>query len=91
MFVTWKLDFVDGYGFGPEAEILNRGGKIQVLMSESSIENGGRILGKIDGDISNLEQFDLVEISDVQAEAFVRANFIESVDYKIEQALALLN
>ena len=91
MFVTWKLNFIDGYGYSPEVVIVERGGTAQPLVAEASIESGGKILAKVSGDVSGLEIFEVQEVSPVEAEAFVRANFVESDDYKIEQALSLLN
>ena len=89
-FATWNLSHInDNYLDGPEATIVERGGSAQSIWTDGSVETGATILGKIEGDITNLERWNVVEVSRTDAEAFIEANFTPFTnDRGFEQTLA---
>jgi hypothetical protein len=89
-FVTWNLrPIADGYLDGPEETIVQRGGSAIAIWIDGSPENGASILGKVSGDTSGLEEWNVTEISKSEAEAFIEQNFTPYVgEDGVERTLA---
>lgn len=80
-YATWNLSPIDdNYLDGPEASIVERGGSAQPIWSTGKPEAGASILGKVDGDLSNLSRWNVTEISRAEAETFITNNFTPFTD-----------
>lgn len=80
-YATWNLRNIgDGYLDGPESSILAIGGTVEAIWANGQVENGATILGKVSGDLANLSEWNLVEVSRGQAESFIEQNFVPYVE-----------
>lgn len=81
-YAIWKLNFIDGYGFGPEDKVAQLGGKASGGPTESTVL--GRILGYIYGEIDKaaLQEWDFDFVNQEQALEF--AKLIDPTSYFLE-------
>jgi hypothetical protein len=81
-YAIWKLNFIEGYGFGPEEKIAQLGGNATGGITESSPQ--GRILGYVYGEIDKaaLQEWDFDFVSQEQALEF--AKVIDPTSYFLE-------
>lgn len=79
-FVTWKLNWIDGYGYGPESLAFEHG----LLFQASAFTSNDVILGKAYGDIDPVlfSEFDLELISETEALDFAQS--VESTAFITE-------
>lgn len=77
-YATWNLVFTDGLGTGPEEAAFLEGVSIRAIWSDGNPESGSTILGKFEGSVSGLEQWNFTEISREEAELLVLSNHIDS-------------
>jgi hypothetical protein len=96
-YATWNLRVVDDTQLdGPESIIIERGGSAESIWSNGQVETGATILGKVSGDISNLDLWNLTEVSRQEAESFIEANFTPYTDaegnyYSLADVLKVLD
>jgi hypothetical protein len=50
-YATWKLTWVDGYGYGPEQTAADNGGRLEASSFASPDVMTGTILGYLTGDV----------------------------------------
>lgn len=72
-YITWLLDWQDGYGYGPEAFVAESGASL--VSAWSGVETDSRILGYLVGDfdVTKLSQWDAQELSENEALTFAQA------------------
>jgi hypothetical protein len=71
-YATWKLKFVDDYGYGPEELARQHDCTIEGALTGSSIQES--ILGYVFGELplESFEQFDLTIVDQTEALAFAQ-------------------
>jgi hypothetical protein len=74
-YATWKLNFVNNYGTGPEDRISELGLRAEGAWVSGQVENGGTILGYLTGavDESELTTWEVKNITQAEALAFCQA------------------
>lgn len=89
-YATWNLSLIDDKYFdGPEATIVERGGSAIAIFADGEVTESATILGKVQGDITGLDRWNVVGVSRTEAEAFIEATFVPSVDENgVERTLA---
>ncbi len=96
-YATWNLrNTENGYLDGPESTIVEQGGYAQAIWANGQVENGATILGKVDGDLNNVSEWNFIEISKTDAETFIANNFTPYVDefnneITLEKVFTILN
>lgn len=73
-YCTWKLTWIDGYGYGPEETAAANGGRLEAS-SWVSPDVTGTILGYLTGevDLSALTAWEVTELTEAEALAFAQA------------------
>jgi hypothetical protein len=96
-YATWSLrNLGNGYLDGPETTIIEQGGTAEAVWSNGSVEDGGIVLGKFSGDLTNLEAWNFAEVSKDDAQSFIEANFapqarMDGTQSTLEDAFQVLN
>ena len=84
-YATWRLNWDNGYGTGPEEAIIGQGIIVEAALADGQIEQGARILGYvseavnesklIDWDVKNVSQQEALEFSlNVNSSAYFLSN-----------------
>lgn len=71
-YVTWKLNWENGYGTGPEEAIVAQGINVEAGLANGKVHTGANILGYVSDvvDESSLTFWDVKNISEQKALAF---------------------
>jgi hypothetical protein len=96
-YATWNLRPIDdGFLDGPESSIVERGGSAESVWASGAVETGATILGKVSGNLDNLDLWNVTEVSRQEAESFIEANFTPYTDaegnfYSLQDVLKVLD
>jgi len=73
-YITWKLTWVDGYGYGPEQVIADNGGFLEASSWFNPTIEQGTILGYLHGEqpIDLISSWNAIELSQEEALGFAR-------------------
>ena len=66
-YVTWKLNWADDYGYGPEPLAAEHGANLEASAFCSPQTNTGTILGYLTGDL-NFEAFTVYQLTEITPE-----------------------
>lgn len=74
-YCTWRLKWIDGYGYGPEEAVNETGSLLEASSWVSPSIEDGDILGYLTGDyeVPELNDWHLTELSAEQALEFAQA------------------
>lgn len=88
-YFTWQLSWPgDGYGYGPEPVVTDRGGHLEASNWVHGAVESGTILGYLveETDVSGLDGFDFAELTEADALTFaqvVNGDAVVSADGRI--------